>query len=423
MLNINNKIYLNSRFTAADVDLNVMLETVVTHILTHSYSIADTHIEDIEFDDVLFISDRHIDGRTLLLESSDFKETGVTMQRSNFPKRIRCCNAVEFNEITEDLDIYKDGVNLVIVGFLNVIPEHIVDNILDFYGSFSNIVVFGDPIVDAPEHNNYFMKYLTNASISVKLDYDNFRLSDKKKINNTLFKLRKDVSDVSEITNSNYVSVNHRSEVDLSECCNSLLNGETVVVPKRHYAHVNSLILQHLTSNVKLDFQPGDILLSKYIWLVSQDGNKYVIPPLTNIRIVNIHNQVFIQDHRCFICDVSIEKEGSVPLIINKAVIDFTDYLLNFEPTYFPDNLEDFEDIMKYNQFDTNIHDATVLKVIFCKCFTTDMTKYYNSSVTNAFVELIERDILYSTDFNYYKLFARTTDRINLVISDELIIE
>lgn len=421
MLNINNKMYLNRRFTAVDADFNIMLETIVTHILTQQYELNTTHVKDIEFDDVLFISDRYVNGRCLLLESNDFKESGVTIERNNFPKRVNSCHAYEFNTIDEELRELSSNINLVIIGFVNTIPEHIMTNIFEIFAN-SNIVVFGDPLVDAPEHNNYFMKYLTNASVAVKLEYDSYRISDKKKINNTLFKLKKDNNDINDITISNNVSVNTNSYVDTSLIEEYLFQpSSSVVLPKRLYATVNSIVYQNLTSNVKLDFQAGDVFLSKLPWCFTQNNMKYVIPPLTKIRIMCIYNQVFIDNHRCFVCDVSVEKDNMNALLVNKAIIDFTDYLLNFDPKYFPDNNEDYEEIIKFDQFNSKIHDGTILKVLFSRCFTTDMVKYYDTERTLAFIETIERNPTFSSDFNWYKIFARTTESIDIIASDEFI--
>lgn len=422
MININNKIFLNRRRAAMEVDFNMIPEAIVSHILSHSYGIGDTHIDDIEFDDVLFISDRHINGNNLLLESNDFREAGVTMQRSNFPKRVRTCHATIFDEITDETaDMFQD-VNLVIIGFVNIIPEHICNNILNFIGNKISVVLFGDSLIDSPEHNNYFMKHLTNASLSIKIDYDNYRLSDKKKINNTLFKLRKDVQNLSDITNSNHVSVTSSNVINIADVTNQLLsNNATVILPKRHYAHVNGLVYQNITSRTKLDFQPGDVFLTKFPWLVEEDGKKYIIPPLVTVRIMLVKNQLFINNHRCFVCDVVVEKDSAAVLIAHNVVIDFTDYILNFDSELFPDNLEDYEDIMKFNQFESHLHDSKILKVMFSKCVSSDMPKYFDSDNTVSYIETIERDSFYHTDFNWYKMFARTKENINIIVTDEFI--
>lgn len=423
MLNINNKMYLNKRFTAVDVDFNTMPEIVLAHILAHAYCIADTHIEDIEFDDVLFISDTYISNNTLLLESNDFKEAGVTIQRSNFPKRVKCCHAHEFNELNDDLMTYKDGFNLIVIGYINTIPEHIFTNIQNFFGSHINYVVFGDPIIDAPEHNSYFMRYLTNSSVSIRLDYDLYRKSDKKKINNTLFKLRRDVTDTTDITTSNNVSVTSTSTINISDIVD-FLNSKynLVVVPKRLHPKINSLVYQFITSRSSLDLQPGDKYILKTTWTCVQDGKRYVIPPLTTVRILKIYNQLFIQNHRCFICDVSVEDDNNNFMIINNAVIDFTDYLFEFDASQHPENLEDYDDIVRnINQFNSSIHDSSIMKIMFTGCVTSDMMKYYPSRATRAYIETIGRDAYYTTDFNWYKIFCNTTEFMDIVFTQEFI--
>lgn len=426
MITINNKLYINKKFTAMDADLNMMREIVVTHALSHAYAICDSHIDNIEFDDVLYISDVHIPNNTLLLESTDFRETGVTMSRSNFPKRVSTMHYAIFNDITDNpaLEGLRENVNLLIVGFVNTIPEHIFNNIMEVFGSQPSVIIFGDPLVDSPENNNYFMKYMTNTSIGVSLDYDNYRLSDKKKINNTLLKLRKDISNLGDITNSNYVSLRMANDIVVNDVVDELLQkGASVVLPKVHYAKVNSLVYSYITSRNRLDFEPGDTFLVRYPWLAMANDTVYIIPPMTVVKIMMIHNQIFINSHRCFVCDIVIENDNGNPLLIKSAIIDFTDYIMNYDPTMFPENMEDFEDILKYNLFDTQIHDAHVLKVLFCKTLTPDMAKYYDSDVTTAYIETIDRDVMYPSDFNWYKIFARTKENINIIVADEFDID
>ena len=424
MLNVNNKMYLNKRFVVADVEFNTMFEIALAHILAHAYAIADTHIEDIEFDDVLFISDRSLD-RCTLLESNDFKEAGVTMQRSNFPKRVKTVSAYEFNELTDDLAGYKEGVNLVIIGFINTIPEHIFNNIIQFFGRGVNFVIFGDPIIDAPEHNSYFTRYLTNASVSVRLEYDDYRISGVKKINNTLFKLRRDVTSLTEITASNHVSMNSRTTFSLENMRHYMFDHEdgelnTIVVPKRWYSIVSSSLYEYVRSRSSLDFQVGDEFYVKYTWIFEQDDHKYIIPPMTKITILQIFNQLFVQKHRCFVCDILVKTEDQ-DVIVRNAVIDFTDYMFNFDSSKHPENIEDFEDILNnINVFNQHIYDATVLKVVFAPVLTSDMCKYcYPTTATFAWIETIERDAYYSSDFNWYKIFCNTTRNIDIVVSDE----
>lgn len=423
MLNVNNKMYLNKRFAVIDVEFNTMFEIALAHILAHTYSIADTHIEDIEFDDVLFISDRPTE-KYLLLESNDFKEAGVTMQRSNFPKRVRAVSAYEFNEVNDDLEKYRDGNNLIIIGFVNTIPEHIFNNIVNFFGRMVNFAVFGDPIIDAPEHNSYFTRYLTNASISVKLEYDDYRISDIKKINNTLFKLRKDVTSVSDITASNHVHFSSCTDICVTDI-NEFLEKDpknVVVVPKRWYSLVNSFLFEFATSRSSLDFQMGDIYYTKYPWIFEEKDEKFAIPPLTKITILNIYNQLFVQKHRCFICDILLEYNGDKKIVQN-TVIDFTDYMFNFDASRHPENMEDFDDMVQnINVFNQHIYDSSVLKILFKPVLTSDMSKYaFNVDSITAYIETIERDSYYNNDFNWYKIFCNTLKDINVVTSDEFV--
>lgn len=423
MLNVNNKMYLNKRFTAVDVEFNTMREIVLAHILAHSYQIADTHIEDIEFDDVLYISDKHIENRTLLLESNDFREAGVTMARQNFPKRVRTCHAYEFNELSEDLLPYREGINLIVIGYINTIPEHIFENIKNFFGSTMNIVIFGDPLVDAPENNSYFMPYLSNASVTIKLEYDSYRKSDKKKINNTLIKLRKDVTSLVDITNSNHVNVKTTSVIDVDSIIDYINNfNNLVVLPKRFYAIVNSRIFQSATQRSNLNFEVGDQFILKHTWTFKQDGKNYVVPPLVLIRLMNIKGELNISGHRCIVCDVSVKDPNTdnPPMLVMDAVIDYTDYLFSFDQSQHPDNMEDYNDIVaNINRFNSIIHDSSVAKVMFCNCVTSDMAKYYDSKYTLAYIETIERDGYYSSDFNWYKIFCNTLDGIDIVVTDE----
>lgn len=423
MLNINNKMYLNKRFVVIDAEFNIMVEIILAHILAHTYAIADTHIEDIEFDDVLFISNNST-SNTTYLESQDFKEAGVTMQRNNFPKRVRTCSAYEFNDVTESLNKYKEGTNLVILGFVNTIPEHIFRNIMEFFGRDVNFALFGDPIIDAPEHNSYFMRYLTNASIGVKLEYDTYRRSDKKKINNTLSKLRKDVSNLTDITHSNNVSLVGTDTIKIGSIAEYISevseDGPSVtIVPKRLFSRVSSMLFQYMFYRSSLDFQVGDQYYTKYHWTFLKDDKQYVVPPLTKVTIMRIANQMFVQKHRCFVCDISIDYPDN-PMIVMNVVVDFTDYLFNFDNSQHPENLEDFEDIVQnINVFNQHIYDAAVLKIMFAPILTSDMPKYYQPiGRTMSFIETLERDTYYSTDFNWYKHFCTTLNQIDVVFND-----
>lgn len=429
MLIENNKIHLNKRFSCVEVDFNTIPEVILAHILNHIYNFEITSCEDMNFDNVLFITDKALPKNThhITLESTDFKECGNTnINRMYFPKRITTANAYEFIEDFTDID-YSDKT-LIVIGFINNINEEVFETIKRKFTGIQ-IVAFGDPIVDNPENANYHMRYLTNASSLIKTEYDTSKLSTKKKLNNTLMRFRKDNMTLSDISNSNVVTIEHTSRVDINKIDDFLETDplNTVVVPKRMYTELNSMLYEKRYYETNLDLQEGRYYYTKYhTALYDKEGVPFILPPMSKVQIGFIHRSIINTDgNKIVLCDLFLDNgKGEGPdsyEIIEDVQIDFLDYVMNFSPEMHTSNMEDYELIneLYFNDRPMFIRSPRVMKLLPFRIVVSEQCKYFVSNCTLSFIESIERHSAYKTDTSWYKHFATTLNELYIITSDE----
>lgn len=420
MLIINNKMFLNRQLIAAEVDANTKHRVALAHILTYTHSNV-LNMKDSDFDNVLLITDRYVsDDGYIRLDYADFQDTGFNASKMQFPKTVKTVHMGEFNTKIDAHQVYKDQYDVIVIGFVNTIPESVFDNIYDTFRS-KVLVLFGDPILDSSENGHWFMRYLTNKSLSIKSEYDSNRISDKKKINNFLFKIRKDTENLFENSTSLNVGISRKDDIDIYSMVQKIDEGDTViVVPKRISGIVKSRIYEYRneTDDLTLDFDT--ILYLRRPWTFEVNNQRMIAPPLTKIKIANVKGVWQADDGTQLLgVDILIYSDDKDFLIVKDVLIDYTDFILQFSYTEHPNNQELFQIALDAVRMSDIKDDMDIMKVTPDLVFTCEDCKYFEIGRTIAYIESVEKEVYFETDSHYYNYFCNTLDNIEIIWSEE----
>ena len=420
MLIINNKMFLNRQLIAAEVDANTKHRVALAHILTYTHSNV-LNMKDSDFDNVLLITDRYIsDDGYVRLDYADFQDTGFNISKMQFPKTVKTVHMGEFNTKIDAHQAYKDQYDVIVIGFVNTIPESVFDNIYDTFRS-KVLVLFGDPILDSSENGHWFMRYLTNKSLSIKSEYDSNRISDKKKINNFLFKIRKDTENLFENSTSLNVGINRKDDIDIYSMVQKIDEGDTViVVPKRISGIVKSRIYEYRneTDDLTLDFDT--ILYLRRPWTFEVNNQRMIAPPLTKIKIANVKGVWQADDGTQLLgVDILIYSDDKDFSMVKDVLIDYTDFILQFSYTEHPNNQELFHIAIHVVRVSDIMDDMDIMKVTPDLVFTCEDCKYFEIGRTIAYIESVEKEVYFETDSHYYNYFCNTLDNIEIIWSEE----
>lgn len=429
MIVANDKMYMYRRLTAVDAELNIKSSTIVAHLLAHSYAVALNMNVPIDFKCLYITCDFSANGN-MVIDPDQIQLAMNGVRVTEDPITISCENAWNFMDPTYITNWSIDrGYQQVIIGPINLIPEVILQTILQCFTQ-AEIFIYGDPLVDSPEYYNQHMNYLSNACLTVKVDYGVNRVSEKKKVNNVLTKMRKDNTQLGDLSINTSVSVNNDNNINyvfikqyLEEDPNSC-----VIVPKRLFAELNSALFYDIYGRDDLNPQVMETFLIKYPYtfrgnITFPDGSKTIMtiafPAMTQFRIVQIYGNLINNYNNREYVRVDIQLMNGT--ILYDIMIDLDEFYLQFNPEFHPANIEQFRTIQQtceqtptYFEFDPNS-----LKICISRMITSDQAKYFKSTKTLDYIELIERDSHFGTDSNWFKHFCNTLDEIDIIYCDE----
>ena len=272
------------------------------------------------------------------------------------------------------------------------------------------------------------MKLLTNASHNLKIDPDKFRVSDSKKVNIALNKLRKDATELNQLTNSSSIHVDYTDIVDISEIEEFLTTNEDslVIVPKRFFSNINSRLWTS-TRESTININAGDIFYTRYPFTLINGKNVEVIPAMSKVRIVIDNNRkTHISGRDCKLYDVIFTfkrefEDVEVSISGRDVLVDFSAFLLNFSPDYHPGNMEEYDEVFgNMEQYDFNVVlDPTILTLVPYRIVFSEDAKYSKSMNTLSYIERNERNLGYRSDTSWYKHFCKTLDNIYIKYADD----
>lgn len=422
MIQYNQKIFLTNKVSAVEVDYNVKKEVVLSHIISYLFNENIETNQPIDTSNILFVTDDTSHTILDVFSTALDEEFCPSVNKLN----VKTVNVNKFKELTEKFPEEFTNINTVILGFVNVIPPILFHNVLKLFES-CNIIIFGDPNIENQEYGNYFARYLTNKSLSIKLIYDVGRFSPSKKINNLVHRLRKDCDNLFENTLNNAVDISQHEVIRSDYIAECLNNDRVVVVPKRIYGLVMSKFYESEFVKSDLDLTEGMIYHTKRPYLY-RDKN-VVIPAYTKIKLINIDRRyttdikdgddILIMEATLKIVDDTSPEEIK-GMILENVLINMTDYFKQFAPNQHP---EQFDIIMnEVNKLNISVSidsEPEIMKITPFKILNTVDTKYINVDKMTAFIETVERDIHFSTDSFYYNHFARVKDDLVIFYSDE----
>lgn len=422
MIQYNQKIFLTNRLSVVEVDYNVKRDVVLSHILSFLCAESIEEYQPINTSQILFITD-------------EVTEHGMNMYKTrilqDFCKSVNVadvstvsCHA--FTGLTESpLDF--SNISTVVVGFINVIPPKVFREIVDFFRN-TTVIIFGDPNIENQEYSNYFSRYLTNKSLSIKLDYDTGRYSDSKKINNLVMKLRKDSDGLFENTLNNSIDIQEMDVIHPSFILNKLESHDvTVVVPKRLYGDIMSKCYELKNGTSDISLKMGTELYIKRSYLDVDSG--VVVPAYTKCVVIDTFREFTSVSHdsdaiTMLECTIHLTDNRLPDQLKNKVLrgvlVNITDYYKQFNPNLHPEQYDVIsESIGKLNISTSDDSNPALMKVTPFKILTTSDTKYCDTDKMTAFIETIERDIHFSTDTFYYNHFSRVKSELDIFYSDE----
>lgn len=421
----NNKMFFIGSKKVLETELHTDTRKIVADILELAFKdeIKDYELE-LDFSTVLFLSS-NVTTPTVLEIPEEFFEEFQSLPNITFPVKITTCPPTEvFN--TDRMY----NVSTLIFGFLNNIHPSIYDRVIKYAGL--SVYIFGDIQVEANEFNNYHINILSNALYSHKLDPDLFRLVDKKKINTTLHKLRKDtIINLSELSNSSLVYVNYDLNIDLSYILNYLQTHENsiCVVPRGVLSRINSVLWTQTFGNSKIELKPNMEFYLKYPYTHITKDDKYVyIPALAKVNIVfepDSNYRVILENgHRLVSVKAYFEYNSIRYMPDTNILVDIDDLILSFDPSLQAENYYDYIRLLDFQADLEEKYTPTQLKnlevtdhfIAYLTPFlivTPEVVKYQNFNHILGYLELEERDLTFSYD-SYYKQFCRVLDSIEI---------
>ncbi len=396
------------RVTTVAVEMNLKLEKIVGQILSIP-TMYDTNIfRDGNTSSVLFISSHHYSPTQLQIPRAfaefDFQTDCLIVDT---------VSAYDFLNMTDTEKYRLSNYSIILVGFINCIPENILSNIINSVGS-QLLYVFGDRLVDSLEIGDYTTRYLSDMQYSIKTDSASGDLvSSKKRMSSLIKKLREskyttggkdDAFDG--VTIKNDISI-YSSEID-----SYLKDGGYVVVPKRFIATTNSLIY----GDTDIGPHIGATVFNLVPYVYQTNDVKLIIPPMTPITVINVgqmyeSNGILIKTVD-MMCDIN-----GINNVLMGVPVNYTSYLLQFDPNMQISNLEEYKYILynaKSTSYGESNHDFNFMYISPYRLMSSTYIKYCEPDNLLCCIESITRSDLYSQDTSYFNSVCRVTNSLNL---------
>ena len=418
MIQGNKKIYFNRSQYIIETEFHTDTRKIIADILEMLYY--DEIVEygiNLDFSNIVYISNKARYAEMIEIPKEFFEEF-QNLQNIEFPVKVF---AVPPAYLLKQNALFN--FNVIIMGFINNIHPKYYDIVSRY--STSKIVLFGDPLIDAPEYNNYHMRLLTNAAYQQKLEPDLFRNSDKKRINIALNKFRKESFDLGSISSNSCVNLNYDSQLN-TQILDDYINESQdnwVIIPKHTIAKINSLMWLSKKS-ARLDINMQDIFYTKYPFVLeSYDGESITIPALSKVYILLDNHDVQRSNHNGHICksySVMFEyknKDGKIVKIQNlpPVYIDYYSFLMGFDPELHGENHDEYIEMITFmDQIkEVGVIDDNILEIVPFRILTPEICKYVPIPNLLVYFEVEDRNINYLYDY-WYKQLATTLNTINI---------
>lgn len=413
MIKVNTKMYLSDRLTAIGVESNMSYESILHEIINYVFE------ENLS-------SGEPIDTSKLLLITDDVREKNkIEVNRELTPymnenQYVDVMSQFEFCDRENCVEI-GDMYNVVVIGFLNCINLKSFTNIMNEFRS-CRIFLFGDTLVDNQETGNFFMRYLTNRTLTMKTDYDDGRISGKKKINNLLMKLRKSSDVLFDELENNSVSINELDNCLIADDLRDALSDDElfIIVPKRIYGNVMSRVYESMKKDDSVAPKMGDVFYLRRDWIVKTNDRRCMFPAFTKVQMGEINSIFRKSNSRSLYIDADVFINGEM---FCGVVIDYSDYLRQFRAENHPEEHELILDSYLEAITSADIIEAnepTIMRITPARIITCVDTKYIRSKKIRSYIETVERDLHYETDCFFYTHFHHALDEIEVFYSDEI---
>lgn len=416
MLKVNKKVYATDNRVFVTCHLNMDVKIIIANIIETIFMKYINRGIKVDFNDILFITDRcdeTLSNSELTIPTKLLGDSAKYVKNRNIFIETR--NALEFLN-KEDSENYVDSrkymPTLVILGFINNIPEEVFYNI-DHSFRRTKLVTFGDTKIESGELENYYKKFLTSSEYFIDLAYHEHRNSEIKKINNTLDKFRDSKNGINKITSSANITKTQSNELDMDLIEDSLEDGCTVVVPKRLSPSINSRLRATSAASDILEIEPNVVYYTRFPFMANNGKEKVFIPPLTEVKIAQYYQTSTYRNGRRYILRTCVFFIDGEEIVLKDIPIDFSSFILNFDPDEHAENYEDFEEIE-----DTSIiYDPFTLQLLPNKIVTEIEQKYFKSRDLTLFIETFEFETQYVSSC-WYSQCCNVLESLNIIYSN-----
>lgn len=425
MLRKNTKLFLSRRFVGCNMDFNMTPSSIIGEMLAQYFQLEIQNSTNPDFSKVLYISDLCHPDNTVMIHQEHFQDTEVATEaeRLSFPIHIDSLHYGIFSQSEDYQMSLRSKYSVIIIGPINTIPEEIFDSICTLFAD-KLVIFFGDSLVSANEYQNYHLRYLSNATYSLRYEYDDRRISRIKKINSVLYKLRKEKTQIEDLSTSQHVTLGYQDTIDTGNILHYFQEHpqNTVIVPRRCFAHTMSACYISEYGDA-LDMTEGLTYYLKDPWLYQDEqGNPAILPAMSPIQIGNVQGEYFHPETgRHYITATMLLETGKQDkpfLILPDCAIDMTSYVSQFVMQEHPSNYEEFQ-IAERLFYMTEEPDYTVLHLTPFRLVVGEEAKRFLSHATLCYMESLERDLHYRSDRAWFKYFVRTKERIDIIHCDE----
>lgn len=403
-----NKKIIPYRVTAVAVEMNLKLEKIVGQILSIMTTYDSSIFRDGNTSSVLFISS-HIYNKIEIEVPKSF----TTFDFPGDTLTIKAMSAYEFLNMSDTDRNILNSFSVILIGFVNCIPEVIMSNILNSI-TYQLVYIFGDRLIDSPELGEYAQRMISAPQFSIKTDSSAGDLVTSKKRMSSLIKKMRESKFVTSGNDEAFdgVTIKHGHDINTSEIESFLKHGGTVVVPRRFIADVNSIILRD--TNVGPAVGATVYNLVPYVYYI--DGKKLIIPPITPITIVRIGNTYESNGALITLMDMMCDINGINNVMMGVAV-NMTSYLLSFNPNMQIANMDEYNYIlsnMRNTSYNESIHDFNFMYITPFRLMSSNYIKYSEPEHLLCYIESIVRSDLYSQDTSYFGSVCRVRGTIDL---------